>query len=86
MTVVNAIICEDIGGKSSRCIPIRMGPPAPDCDPRCSEQQQPTGYVDRAEWAEYMLQTHDQRQCPGCGLWSIWDPKPNPPSDQNDGP
>ena len=68
------LLCEDIGGKNSRCIPIAER--TPDCDPRCDEHEQPTGYVDRAEWAEYMLETHVQRQCPGCGLWTIWEPRP----------
>lgn len=35
------------------------------------------GYVDRAEWAEMMLKTHVQLQCPGCNLWSIWEPIKN---------
>lgn len=35
----------------------------------------PQGYVARAEWAERMSRTHEQRQCPGCGLWNIWTPK-----------
>lgn len=74
---MNGILCEGVtdppGSPHRRCIP--FGPRRPDCDPRCEEHQQPTGYVNRAEWAEYMLQTHDQLQCPGCGLWSIWEPK-----------
>ena len=71
------VLCEGVtdppGSPHRRCIPI--GTRRPDCDPRCDEQQQPTGYVNRAEWAEYMLQTHVQRQCPGCGKWTIWEPK-----------
>lgn len=69
-----AILCEDIDGENSRCIPIVAR--RPDCDPGCVEQQEPSGYVARAEWAEFMLETHDQRQCPGCGLWTIWEPRP----------
>lgn len=45
----------------------------PDCDPRCRENREPTGYVEKAEWAEHMSRTHEQRQCPGCGLWTIWE-------------
>ncbi|WP_027933716.1 hypothetical protein [Amycolatopsis thermoflava] len=74
--MANVILCEGVtdppGSPHRRCIPINMGP---GCDPRCQEHQQPTGYIDRAEWAEYMLITHDQRQCPGCGLWTIWEPR-----------
>lgn len=71
---VTAIICEDIGGSHHRCIPI--GPRTPECDPRCTEHQQPAGYVAASEWAEFMLETHDQQQCPGCGLWTIWVERP----------
>jgi hypothetical protein len=67
------MLCEDIGGKEARCI--RIGHRRPDCDPRCEQQRQPTGYVDASEWGEYMSRTHEQRQCPGCGLWTIWEPK-----------
>jgi hypothetical protein len=35
----------------------------------------PRDYMSRAEWAENKLKTHDQKQCPGCGLWLIWGPK-----------
>lgn len=73
------VLCEDVGGPNRRCI--RIGSRRPDCDPRCEEYQQPTGYVEAGEWAEYMLQTHDQRKCPGCGLWTIWEPKVEVPHD-----
>jgi hypothetical protein len=69
---MNGILCEDIEGPNRRCIPIHDR--VPSCDPRCGEHRQPTGYVDAAEWAEYMQQTHAQRRCPGCGLWTIWEP------------
>lgn len=32
----------------------------------------PSGYIEHAEWAERMLKTHVQVQCPGCLLWAIW--------------
>jgi len=35
----------------------------------------PDGYLQRYEWMERMKQTHMQRQCKGCGLWAIWEPK-----------
>lgn len=35
----------------------------------------PRDYMSRAEWAENKLKTHDQKQCPGCHLWLIWEPK-----------
>jgi hypothetical protein len=49
-------------------------PPAttPDCEPHTPE---PSGYIARSDWADIMMQTHDQRQCGGCGLWMIWEPK-----------
>lgn len=33
------------------------------------------GYVATAGWADQMLETHDQLQCPGCGRWLIWEPR-----------
>lgn len=35
----------------------------------------PQGYLAWHEWAEKMAKTHQQRQCPGCELWVIWEPK-----------
>lgn len=32
----------------------------------------PNGYLARSEWAENMLKSHRQSQCPTCGLWVIW--------------
>lgn len=29
-------------------------------------------------WSEEMAKTHDQRQCKGCGLWAIWEPRSSP--------
>lgn len=76
-TSVIGILCEGVtdpaGSPHRRCIPLVSR--RPDCDPRCEEYLEPNGYVAAAEWAEYMLQTHDQGQCPGCGLWTIWTPK-----------
>ena len=50
-------------------------PSTVDCEPHAP---QPQGYVVRAEWMEMMGETHDVRQCRGCGLWLIWEPKGNP--------
>ena len=43
-----------------------------DCEPHTPH---PAGYVARAEWRELMAGTHECRQCKGCGLWAIWEPK-----------
>lgn len=43
------------------------------CEPHTP---QPDGYADWQEWAEQMAQTHVQRQCRGCGLLAVWEPKP----------
>lgn len=75
MRAMRAILCEDVGGEHQRCILIE--PRRPECDPRCREYRQPNSYVDAAEWAEFMAETHVQRQCPGCGLWTIWEPRSN---------
>jgi hypothetical protein len=44
----------------------------PDCEPHTPR---PEGYIAHSEWADAMMKTHDQRQCKGCGLWLIWEPK-----------
>lgn len=38
-------------------------------------KREPGGYVNWHSWAEDKLKTHDQLQCPECGLWVIWKPK-----------
>lgn len=49
--------------------------PDPACDPQCGAHPRPARYVAHSVWAEEMLKTHDQYQCLGCGLWSIWELK-----------
>jgi hypothetical protein len=36
---------------------------------------QPEGYIAWHSWAADMAKTHDQRKCPGCGLYQIWEPR-----------
>ena len=43
-----------------------------DCEPH---PPSPRGYTQRLDWQEQMAKTHTQRQCRGCGLWAIWEPK-----------
>jgi hypothetical protein len=45
---------------------------ADECEPHT---ETPRGYLAWDEWAERMGQTHVQRQCAGCGLYAIWEPK-----------
>lgn len=48
-------------------------PAAPDlCEPHT---ESPDGFLQWHEWAKRMEKTHTQRQCKGCGLWAIWEPK-----------
>lgn len=35
----------------------------------------PEGYISWHIWAEEMAKTHKQRKCPGCGRYSIWEPR-----------
>jgi hypothetical protein len=35
-------------------------------------RDEPSGYLAWHEWAEKKAKTHEQRQCPKCGLWSIY--------------
>lgn len=46
-----------------------------ECEPHT---EVPRGYLAWDEWADEMVRTHVQRQCRGCGLWAIWEPKPAP--------
>lgn len=39
----------------------------------------PSGYLARANWADQMIKSHVQSQCPRCGLWVIWTPKQSAP-------
>lgn len=52
---------------------------------RCPNRNQhaaaPEGYVAAYDWAQTMMRTHVQKQCAGCGLWLIWEPKATAPSD-----
>lgn len=44
----------------------------PECEPHTPW---PTGYIASSDYADLMMQTHDQRQCKGCGLYCIWEPR-----------
>jgi hypothetical protein len=44
----------------------------PECEPHTPW---PTGYIASSDYADLMMQTHDQRRCKGCGLWAIWEPR-----------
>ena len=35
-------------------------------------KQQPTDYGGAQEWADWMLKTYEQLQCPGCQRYTIW--------------
>lgn len=35
----------------------------------------PEHYIAWHEWAEAISETHNQKECPGCGLWAVWEPK-----------
>lgn len=48
--------------------------------PRFPEQCEPhtpmpPGFSDWHEVAEAWKRTRDQRQCRGCGLWAVWEPR-----------
>jgi hypothetical protein len=48
-------------------------PEFPDeCEPHTPS---PAGYLQWHPWAAEMEKTHVQRQCKGCGLWTIWEPR-----------
>lgn len=35
----------------------------------------PEGYIQWHAYAEKLAVTHTPQECPGCGLWAIWEPK-----------
>lgn len=43
-----------------------------DCPAAKAHAKQPSGYVERSNWSERKLKTHEQLQCPTCGFWVIW--------------
>jgi hypothetical protein len=51
-------------------------PPQAECEPHTP---QPASYLAWHAWAEKMAETHNPRRCKGCGLWQIWEPKPEEP-------
>jgi hypothetical protein len=56
-------------------------PPTPDtsdCPNNDAHEPWPKDYIASSEYADLMMQTHDQAQCPDCGLYKIWTPKETP--------
>jgi len=43
-----------------------------ECEPHTPS---PSGYTQWHDWADRMARTHRARQCKGCGLWAIWEPR-----------
>ncbi len=48
-----------------------------DCPNRDAHNIGPDGYHEWETWADEMSKTHEQKQCPGCTFWVIWEPKEN---------
>lgn len=62
-------------------IPLRIknvdGRTVPRCPDECEPHTpSPDGYLQWHAWAQRMAETHINRQCKGCGLWAVWEPKP----------
>lgn len=49
--------------------------PNPDCPNVANHEPWPRGYIQSSDYADEMEKTHNQSQCPGCGLQEIWTPK-----------
>jgi len=49
---------------------------AEQCPDRATHTESPDGYLAWHVWAEEKARTHVQHQCPTCGFWAIWKPKP----------
>jgi hypothetical protein len=61
-------------------VPLRIrfvkGHPVPEFPDECEPHtDSPRSYLQWGEWAKEMERTHVQRQCKGCGLWSVWEPR-----------
>jgi hypothetical protein len=44
----------------------------PECEPHTPW---PSGYIAGSDYADLLAQSHTQRQCRGCGLYAIWEPR-----------
>ena len=70
----------ETAGRAATEIPLRVkivgGRHVPEFPAECEPHtDSPDGYLQWDEWAEKMSRTHVQRQCRGCGLWAIWEPR-----------
>lgn len=57
------------------CSEINIFDRRPGCPNAAQHEPWPRGYIQASDYADEMMKTHDQAQCPGCGLWEIWIPK-----------
>jgi hypothetical protein len=62
----HGIICSDVNIFET---------PNPGCVNVAHHEPWPRGYLQCSDYADKMMKTHDQSQCPHCGLWAIWTPK-----------
>jgi hypothetical protein len=46
--------------------------PFPDCPNAAQHEPWPAGYGEAFEYADKMMATHDQHECPDCGRLLIW--------------
>jgi hypothetical protein len=61
-------------------VPLRIkwvkGEPVPLVPVECElHTKSPDSFPQWDVWAKRMAKTHVQRQCRGCGLWSVWEVK-----------
>ena len=45
------------------------------CEHPESYPDEPKAYIAWHEWADEKAKTHEQKHCPYCKLWAIWEPK-----------
>ena len=70
----NQVFICDLGYRPD--MPLITRPPTtPGCEPH---EPWSSAYVAASEYADLMGETHTQRQCRGCGLYLIWEPKGEP--------
>jgi hypothetical protein len=71
-----AAMADRLGNEIPQRIRFVKGTAVPEHPEECEPHTpHPAGYVAHLDWQERMAKTHRQRQCRGCGLWAIWEPK-----------
>lgn len=70
-------------GHSMLCSDIKMFEvDNPNCPNVANHEPWPRGYIQSSDYADKMMKTHGQSECPGCGSLLIWTPKQDATGDR----